>query len=101
MQISKCISFLLYLHYQLFSGTESENPHTTVSILLSFRAQQHYCISLQMPGVLESVLHLHSTDLFPRKWYVVKHNLIIEVYLMTMRWKQLHVSACTGHHQVV
>jgi len=25
-----------------------------------------------------------------RKRYVVKHNLITEVYLMTMRWKQLH-----------
>ena len=36
-----------------------------------------------------------------RKRYVVKHNLITEVYLMTMWWKQLHVLACTGHHQVV
>jgi len=36
-----------------------------------------------------------------RKRYVVKHNLITEVYLMTMWWKQLHVSACIGHHQVV
>jgi len=25
-----------------------------------------------------------------RKSYVVKHNLITEVHLMTMRWKQLH-----------
>ena len=36
-----------------------------------------------------------------RKRYVVKHNLITEVYLMTMQWKQLHVSACICHHQVV
>jgi len=40
-------------------------------------------------------------EIIAMKRYVVKHSLIAEVYLMTMCWKQLHVSACIGHHQVV
>jgi len=33
-----------------------------------------------------------------RKKYVVKHILMTEVYLMSMRWKQIHFSAYIGHH---
>jgi len=44
---------------------------------------------------------LKNSYLKTRKRYVVKHNLIIEVYLMTMCWKQLHVSAYIGYNQVV
>ena len=42
-----------------------------------------------------------TMNIVTRKRYVVKHSLITEVNLMTMWWKQLHVSACIGHHQVV
>jgi len=42
--------------------------------------------------------HLRNAGNYTRKRYVVKHNLITEVCLMTVSWKQLHVSANTGRN---
>jgi len=70
-------------------------------LLLSVKKLQPQCLITNNSLLFANRADKLSETFKSRKRYVVKHNLITEVYLMTMWWKQLHVSACIGHHQVV
>jgi len=68
------------------------------TLYVCMHAYMHVCMNVFM---CVSVCVCMYVCMYARKRYVIKHNLITEVYLMTVRWKQLHVSAFIGHHHVV